>query len=503
MFTHKSIDTEYHEKNNNRLISLDKKLELASYGGLLVENLDSHYHIKGVYNQVNTRLVETFTNNGTVTNSDGLFSLSSGTGFFDYAVLRSKKQINFHAGIGGISRFACTFDTPVANYWQLAGLGVSGNGLFFGYNGTTFSILRQSGGVGEVRSLQITTAENGTETATVTLNSVEFTVNLTNAGGDINYTVYQLCEDTYTGWDVSCIGDTLYFSATSTGAKSGTYSYSSTGASVGTFSSVTPGVSDTYNWISNEDWNEDPMDGSGKSGETIDTTKGNIYQIKYQWGFGEIGFYIESNTTGKFVLVHRIKYVNNNTTVSLRRPSLKSLFAVYSAGGTGTNMNMKVAGFGGSSEGISKKESDLWGYSFQKSISSNTETNILVLRNKALQNGIVNNSELFLNNITVASDGTKNVIIRVYLNGTISAGTTSDYYKYIAIDTNSHTLVDTTSDTISNGTLINSFVLGKSTAIESAGLRGIRLDRLETLTITGESAQSSTISVGVNWTEDI
>ncbi|MHA2030019.1 MAG: hypothetical protein ACW99Q_11550, partial [Candidatus Kariarchaeaceae archaeon] len=315
--------------------TLNKRLEQGAFGSLMVENLTPIYHIKGLYNQINTRLVETFTSNGSVTNSDAMFNIIGNTGILDYAVLRSRRQINYQAGTGTLTRFTTVFDTGTAGYQQISGAGVSGNGLFFGYNGTQFAILRQTGGVGEVRRLEITTAENSSTTAVVTLNSVAFNVTLTNAGGATEFTAYQVAETAMSGWDIESIGDFIYFTATGTGAKSGTYSYANGGgASAGTFTQITPGATETYNWTNQEDWNIDTMDGNGPTKMVLNPQKGNVYQIRYQWlGFGELDFYIEDDQTGKFQLVHSIKYTNRNTVPSLRRPSLKSLFAVYSAGG--------------------------------------------------------------------------------------------------------------------------------------------------------------------------
>lgn len=489
---------------DDNIVNIDEKLELGAFGGLLVDNLTPVYHIKGLYNRLNTRLVETFLLNGTVINSNSLYEIAGNVTLFDYAVMRSRRQINYQAGTGIVTRFTAIFDTGTTGYWQLAGLGVTGNGLFFGYNGTDFCVMKQTGGIGEVRRLEITTAENTTATATVSLNGASFNVSLINSGGATEFTAYEICNTGASGWDASCIGDYIYFSSQSTGSKSGSYTYSSTGASAGTFTQITAGVSDTYDWIKQAEWDCDKMNGRGKSGMTLNPQKGNVYQIRYQWlGFGEIDFYIENDDTGKFQLVHSIKYTNRYTIPSLLRPSLKSLFAVYSAGGTGTTLTMKVGSFASYVEGSIEKDDNLWGYTNEKSIPGNTETNIIVLKNKALQNGVINTSEIFINSISVASDGTKNVTIKIYLNGTVGADVTSDYYVYNELDINSIGLIDILSDTITSGTLINSFVLGKSSSLESLALSGIRLERLETLTVTAESSQSTDINIGINWVEDI
>ena len=493
------------EETSDLLKEINRKTFEGAFGGNLTLEPTPIYKVKNVNNRLNGRNTETFVSGGgSVTNVDGMFSLMSGTGLLDYAVLRSKRSINYQAGTGVLSRFSCIFPSGVAGYWSLAGLGVTGNGLFFGYNGTTFSILRQTGGFGELRSLQITTPANSSETGTVTLNGTAFNISLTNAGGTASFTAYQIGEETFSGWEVEVIGDTIYFSSESTGAKSGTYSFTSTGGAVGTFSQVTAGVSETYNWISQSLWNVDKLDGTGPSNMTLDPTKGNVYEIRFQWlGFGRLDFFVEDDELGVFNLVHTIKYPNRFTEPSLRRPSLKSLFAVYSAGGTGSSINLKSGSFASFLEGKFATSDNVWGYANEKSISGGTETIILTLKNKAIQNGVVNSTEVFINNLTFASDGTKNVTIRVYLNGTKGNNTITDYTNFATIDDDSIMLVDTTSDTYTGGILIASFVLGKTDSLQTNSLKNVILSRTETLTITAESTSATDIDVAVNWIEEI
>ena len=57
------------------------------------------------------------------------------------------------------------------------------------------------------------------------------------------------------------------------------------------------------------------MNGTGSSGMTLAPTNGNVYQITYTYlGFGNVFFYIISNITGLFILVHVFQYANTNTT---------------------------------------------------------------------------------------------------------------------------------------------------------------------------------------------
>ena len=93
------------------------------------------------------------------------------------------------------------------------------------------------------------------------------------------------------------------------------------------------------NLIEQSAWNVDTLDGSGKeknpSAITLDPTKGNVFQIKYQWlGFGTIKFFIEHADDGLLHLVHTIAYANTNTTPSVDNPTLPLCLAAKNTSNT-------------------------------------------------------------------------------------------------------------------------------------------------------------------------
>ena len=122
------------------------------------------------------------------------------------------------------------------------------------------------------------------------------------------------------------------------GPLAGDFSFNDTGTTglTGTLETVQSGVAATDNWIYQSDWNVDKLDGTGASGMTLDPTKLNVYQIRYKWlGSGCIGFYIESNITGEFVLVHIIQRANQFQEVSIQNPSLKCGYVAYNTADPG------------------------------------------------------------------------------------------------------------------------------------------------------------------------
>ncbi len=483
-----------------------RHLHETAYGEMPVMMITPSYHIKGIYNRINTRLITPFVNgNSTVTNTNSMFNITGGTGIFNVSILNSRSQINYQAGVGALTRFSCLFDTPTVGYWQLAGIGAPGNGLFVGYNELDFVILRQFNGTGETRKLIINIAENTSATATITLNSIAYNISITNAGGSIEFTAYDLIDKfdfRAVGWNASVRGVEIEFQGRQAIPQNGTYSYSSTGASTGTFSLINSGVSPSFEFVKQENFNKDKVDGTGKSKLILNPQKGNIFEIRYKWlGFGSIDYFLVNDE--KSILIHRINYSNKNIEPSLAHPILRSSFSVLSVGGTGSALTVKVGSFAGFIEGIETHLQNFWGMSNAKSILANTETNILVLKSKEIQNGVINESEIFINDLTFATDGTKSVIFRIYIEGVIGDGTTSDFPIFIPIDDNSISMMDTNSISITNGILVASLVLSKEDSLESETLKGLLLQQLETLTITAQSTGSSLISCSINFNENI
>jgi len=68
---------------------------------------------------------------------------------------------------------------------------------------------------------------------------------------------------------------------------------------------------DVLTTVAQADW-DDPLDGTGASRMTLDQTKLNVFQIRFQFlGAGAIQLWVESDTTGLFVIVHTIDYTNS------------------------------------------------------------------------------------------------------------------------------------------------------------------------------------------------
>ena len=72
--------------------------------------------------------------------------LQCGTGAAGSAQFNSRRIIRYRAGQGTTARFTAAFAAGTADNTQIAGVGSSANGYFFGYNGTAFGILHRNAG---------------------------------------------------------------------------------------------------------------------------------------------------------------------------------------------------------------------------------------------------------------------------------------------------------------------------------------------------------------------
>ena len=103
--------------------------------------------LKFPYNINTDYVTTTLVNTGTVTQSVNLAVLQTGTNATGSATLQSKDRLGYKPGQGTVGMFTAIFTTGVANNTQIIGVGNTQDGLFFGYNGTSFGVMRRSGGV--------------------------------------------------------------------------------------------------------------------------------------------------------------------------------------------------------------------------------------------------------------------------------------------------------------------------------------------------------------------
>lgn len=474
------------------------------FGSVDVGELVPIFQQDAVYGLLASELIQT-TSSGTIAGTNNLFSVSTdNTTAGSSASIQSRKRLRYRPGQGVVARYTALFTTGVENAVQVAGVGTSEAGYYFGYNGTSFGILWTTGGVREIQTLTVNTGAGGSETVTVTLGGVAH--NVVVASGTATATAYALSKATYTGWRAEQRGATVVFVANSVGNKTGNFTLSSTGTAAGTFAETLAGSAATDTWVPQSEWNGDRLDGTGASGATIDPTKGNIYQIDIQYlGFGSVAFKVEigeSNNNADFVTVHTMRFPNSRTAVTTSQPSFPFTLAVYNSGTAGGTVTAKCGSFAGFIAG--KKVLNGPRSSFVNSVTSSTSVFVplVTVRNDRTYATRANQSVVYLLSVSGAAKSTSG-ITTFYLikNATLSTGTPN----FVAQGTGSALYYDTgmTAVTFSNTDLVWSGTVSESGQFNFAFTDDIDIQPGETLTLAVKGVTQTAVCVGqMNFRED-
>jgi len=275
------------------------------------------------------------------------------------------------------------------------------------------------------------------------------------------------------------------------------------------FNGTSFGIMSRYNsvdtWVAQTSWNGDKMNGAGGSanptGITLDPTKGNVYQIAFQWlGFGQIVFAIEDPQTGLFVPVHRINYANANTVPSLLNPSFPIIWSVENTTNT-TNITLKGASCCAEVEGKIEYLGPTNAIGNTKTSVTTTLTNILTIRNKSTYQSLTNRTPINILKYSVSVDGNKPAEFQLVKNTTLG-GTPA----YTDISTNTSVIeYDTAGTTVTGGQVIDFATLAASGSVSEAGTETTDIILLpgESLTLAVNATSSTTdVTAAIRWVED-
>jgi hypothetical protein len=144
-----------------------------------------------------------------------------------------------------------------------------------------------------------------------------------------------------------------------------------------------------------------------------------------------------------------------------------------------------------------------------ESVSSGATGSVLIaLKFRYTKTGIVTQSRVLIDRITMATEAAKNTTFKIIFNPTtLSAESTSDYEAWgFEDETDSLMLVDTTIDTYTGGEVRDEFILAGDTSMSNIYERGdLELQRGDVLIVHASfaSGTSSDCSVGITWVEDI
>lgn len=449
-----------------------------------------------VYNLIPANFRTYTTGTGTAGVTDKMFSTTTGTSVGGYGAIQSFRALNYKTGLSGTARFSAVFPTGgIAGSWQGVGLINLGDELSFGYSGTSFGIWHRYNGLAEIRTVTISGAAGGSETLTLTLNSVAYSIPLTT--GTTAHNAYEIAtwlnnESNQTIWSADQLDSTVIISALSDGAKAGTYTFSSDTAT-GSIAQTTAGTTKTSDFIAQTSWNQNTL-------SDLDPTKGNMYSIVYKYaGFGNIQFFIENQDTGTPILVHIIKYTNRNTTPSLGNPSLKTGIYCVSISST-TDITVQCAGISAFIQSIPETTRNPRAYVNSQTVNTSF-TNILTIRNRKTYNGFFNQVEIEPEFLTLASESSKNTEFE--LRGTTNANVEQNF---TSVGTNLVSDVDTSSVTVTTGSLLlaGSLAPGETLKLNLAELR-IRapptIQLILQARVTGGA--SAAVTGSLVWIEDL
>lgn len=253
--------------------------------------------------------------------------------------------------------------------------------------------------------------------------------------------------------------------------------------------------------ISQTDWNNDTLDGSGDfnnpSNMLLDPTKGNVYQIQYQWlGFGAIKYYIEHSLDGDFLLVHTQRYANKFTTPSVSNPTLEMMLHAENLSNT-SNLIMESSSMSAFIEGKEKIIGPT--NATQNSKTHSTETTLFSLSARTTYGGKINQINTFLEVFSVGNDVNQLATFRIWEDAVIGG---TPVYTNIN-DNNSVISVDTAGTTRTGGKLLFAGVVGKDNG-QTFNIKDLKLVIRpgHKISVTSESNSSGNMSAAIVWVED-
>lgn len=260
--------------------------------------------------------------------------------------------------------------------------------------------------------------------------------------------------------------------------------------------------------VAKADW-DDPIDGNplnkdGLSTMNIDLTKLNVWEIRFQYlGAGEIELWVEDDTTGEFILAHRINYVNKNITPSTHNPNFR--FNMWVENNASSSVIIKSSSYAYFIEGYTKyKELHQPQFSSEEQTIAgvSTEAALFTIRNKTQYNSKNNFIDIIIERISIAVEAAANNNLaswRLVKNATL--GGIPAYSDINATD--SVVEIDVAGTTIADGiTLLDGDLAGKNDRhIENITDFQILLTRTETITLAVTSVADATFDGSLLWKE--
>ena len=492
--------------------ALNNAASVTAFGEPLAINITPVIQLEAIYG-LDPNKFEVYTaSGGSVESVNSTILCHTGTSLYGYGVIRSKRSLRYRPGQGALSRFTAAFTTDgatqqgYAGYTQRAGLFSQENAIQIGFDGTKFGILRQDGGKATIYRLTINVGATTSSTVTLTLNNVVYNIPITS--GSIQHNAREIGAASYPGWRVNSTDNEVIFLNTSVGPQAGTFNVTDNGATFdSTLTLARQGIAHTDNWVYQEDFSVDTLDGNGDSGAVIDFSKLNVYQINYKWlGVGELRFSVENPDNGDMVYFHHIHYSNRHIIPHLANPSMKIGYVAASLGGTGTDIHVRGASMMGGIEGIIAPTSFPDSASTQRTsglVSGGISYHMMSLQNRIVLNDKINTKELVLQSISCAGSSAAGAPIKFIMYKNLPTNTYE--YRYVNKNWSAATVsaAETVIDTTGSEPIFQFLVSPGSASIVS-------LHEYRIVIPAGDSISVAVIGSGVisqadvvlNWIED-
>jgi len=432
-----------------RLEEIFEMFQMTAYKELLAAQLDPEIQISAEYNSTGqVDVIATGTSTGGATG--GEFFATSGTGATDVAAIFSKNQIIPRHGQGSLFRFSARFDAGVAGMRSAAGGATASDSIIFGYEGVEFGSFYTHGGAVIVYELQVTGGASGSENATVTINGTGYTVPLTSSSVEENaFEIAESLTSQVALFNFSQNDDTVVMRSIFAGPETGAFTFSSATAT-GTFTQIGAGIDPIRDFTAQTDWNVDKK-------PDLDPAKNNYYSARHN---GDIEYYVQDETTGDEVLVHRQGLPNTLTGPIFGNASFRMVWSVSNVGST-TPVTVRGSHGAAFVEGLKKMRLPTHSAEGDAASVGTTLTNILTIRNRIVFGTKVNLGRIIPSVISAFSEGIKGTEIEVLLNADV-AGVTD--FEYVDKD-ESIAEIDRTPGAVTGGTLLVSKVFLTDTEI--------------------------------------
>lgn len=250
---------------------------------------------------------------------------------------------------------------------------------------------------------------------------------------------------------------------------------------------------------------DDPLDGTGPSGMTIDLEKLNVWAITYQYlGAGQITLKVENPATGDLEIVHAIKYANTAIVPSSFNPNYHFTMFVDNKA-TISNLIVKSSSYAYFIEGRTKLfelHQPQFSSLLREKTTVTTEVAIFTIRNKSTYQSKTNFIDALMELVSTsieASSANNLGDVRLVKDATLGGSP-----SYADINTSDSIMeIDTAGTTVTGGKELFNVPLAGKNDREATNLipYDIIIAPGETLTVAGLSANSATIDASILWKE--